>query len=145
MSGALNFHRILVAYDGSEQAWKALELAAKMAKGCGAKLYIIHVVPVPEDYADCYVCAEIMAKALEKGREIINRAREVLKNTLGVDAETILEKGDPGKKIVEKAEELNVDLIVVGSTGKSGIKKLVLGSVSEKVVKSASRPVLVVK
>ena len=136
--------KILVAYDGSEPALRALELAAKIAKACNAKLYIMHVAPVPEDYADCYECPEVMAKVLEKGKQLLERARQIL-SSLGVDAETVLDKGDPGKRIVEKAEELDVDVVVVGSTGRSGVKKLILGSVSEKVARSSSRPVLIVK
>ncbi len=137
--------KILVAYDGSEASVKALELAAKLAKAHNAKLYILHVVPVPEDYADCYEYPEILSRIFERGKQLLEKAKQIVQSSAGIDAETVIDKGDPGKRIVEKAEELGVDLIVVGSTGKGGLRKLILGSVSEKVAKSSSKPVLIVK
>jgi len=141
--------KILVAYDGSEPASRALEIASDIAKRYGAKLYVLHVVPLPEDYLSTYLYYpemedQLISKLIEAGRNLLEKAREAA-SSLSVDVETVLERGDPGKKIVEKAEQLDVDLIVVGSTGKGQIKKLILGSVSEKVIKLSSRPVLVVK
>ena len=66
-------------------------------------------------------------------------------NAAGLEAESIVLKGDPAEKIVNFAEEHNVDMIIVGSLGKGGFERLVIGSVSEKVVRHAKVPVLVVR
>jgi nucleotide-binding universal stress UspA family protein len=63
----------------------------------------------------------------------------------GLEVESTILKGDPADRILDFAEEHNVDMIVAGSLGKSGIERLALGSVSEKVVRYAKVPVLVVK
>jgi len=63
----------------------------------------------------------------------------------GTEVESIVLKGDPAEKIVNFAERQNVDMIMVGSLGKGGFERLVIGSVSEKVVRHAKVPVLVVR
>jgi nucleotide-binding universal stress UspA family protein len=64
---------------------------------------------------------------------------------MGVNAETILARGNAADKILETAERLNVDLIVVGSRGLRGLARFLLGSVSEKVARHSNKPVLIVK
>src|SRR5208337_873210 len=63
----------------------------------------------------------------------------------GMDLETVILNGDPGNKIITFAQENNVDLIVVGTQGKTGIERLFLGSVAENVIRNARSPVLVVR
>ena len=63
----------------------------------------------------------------------------------GLEAESVILKGSPAEKILDFADEHDIDLIVVGSLGKSGIERFALGSVSEKVVRHAKVPVLVVR
>jgi len=135
--------KILVAYDGSEPAVKAITHAARLAKLCNAKLYVIHVVPLPEDYISLYE-HEFASKAILEGQKLLERCKELVK-PFNIDAEYILEKGDPARKIVETAEKLDVDYVVIGHRGMSKWEKLILGSVCEKVVRSCTRPVIVVR
>ncbi len=80
----------------------------------------------------------------KQGRDLINKAVEHAKSQ-GVNAEGLLEVGtDAAETIINVANNLNVDLIVVGSRGLKGLTRFLLGSVSEKVVRYANRPVLVV-
>ncbi|NPA23750.1 MAG: universal stress protein [Crenarchaeota archaeon] len=135
--------KILVAYDGSEPAVKALLHGARIAKLCNAKLYVIHVVPLPEDYISLYE-HEFASKALLEGQKLLERCKEIVK-ALGVEAEYILEKGDPARKIVETAERLDVDYIVIGHRGMGKWERILLGSVCERVVISSTKPVIVVR
>jgi len=70
---------------------------------------------------------------------------EKIAKAAGMETESIVLKGDPAEKIVNFAEEQNVDMIIVGSLGKGKFERLVIGSVSEKVVRHAKVPVLVVR
>ena len=70
---------------------------------------------------------------------------EKIAKAAGMEIESIVLKGDPAEKIVNFAEGQNVDMIVVGSLGKGGFERLVIGSVSEKVVRHAKVPVLIVR
>ncbi len=135
--------KILVAYDGSEPSVKALLHAARIARPCNAKLYIVHVVPLPEDYISLYE-HEFASKAVIEGQKLLERCKELVK-PLNVEAEFILERGDPARKIVETAEKLDVDYIVIGHRGLGKWERLLLGSVCEKVVRSSTKPVIVVR
>ncbi len=140
------FKRILVAYDGSQNAKKALEVAVDIAKKYGAKIYVAEVVdtatilglsmgPVPADIVD-----SMRDKAKADLADAKARAEAE-----GVRAETALLEGDPASAIVEYAENIGADLIVTGSRGLSTIKRVFLGSVSTGIVTHSRKPVLVVK
>ena len=70
---------------------------------------------------------------------------EKIAKAAGMEVETRVLKGNPAEKIVSFAEDNNIDMIIVGSLGKGGYERLVLGSVSEKIVRHAKVPVLVVR
>ncbi|AEA12831.1 UspA domain protein [Thermoproteus uzoniensis 768-20] len=140
------FKRILVAYDGSQHARRALEVAIDLAKKYGAKIYVAEVVdtatilglsmgPVPPDIID---------SMREKARADLADAKAKAEAE-GVQAETAMLEGDPATAIVEYADKIGADLIVTGSRGLSSIKRVFLGSVSTGVVTHAKKPVLVVK
>ncbi|MGC9170551.1 MAG: universal stress protein [Thermoproteus sp.] len=140
------FKRILVAYDGSQHARRALEVAIDLAKKYGAKIYVAEVVdtatilglsmgPVPPDIID---------SMREKAKADLADAKAKAEAE-GVQAETAMLEGDPATAIVEYADKIGADLIVTGSRGLSSIKRVFLGSVSTGVVTHAKKPVLVVK
>ncbi|WP_084019893.1 universal stress protein [Vulcanisaeta thermophila] len=138
--------RILVGYDGSVAGAKALSYAIMLAKNFRAKLYILHVI----EAGKLAVTTEVsmypsIIESLERsGREILTRAVDEARNA-GVDVEGLLEMGsDAAETIINTADRVNADLIVVGSRGLKGLTRFLLGSVSEKVVRYANRPVLVV-
>ncbi len=148
--------RILVAIDGSEPAWKALDVAGDLARLANARIHVLHVVrpePPPEGLA---AFAEAERIPLEEeiarwrserlaGDELVREARERLV-AAGVRAvETLVEEGTPATAIPAVAERLGVDLVVVGSRGRTGLAAALLGSVSQRVAQHAGCSVLIVR
>ncbi|MGC8570454.1 universal stress protein [Caldivirga sp.] len=141
------FSKILVATDGSQYSDKAIEVAVGLAKAFNSSLYIIHVVE-EDKVAMAASTMPIMVNVIEDmvkiGNEILSKAKAKATEA-GINAEVILARGNAADKILENADKLNVDLIIVGSRGLKGLARFLLGSVSEKVVRHSSKPVLVVK
>lgn len=138
--------KILIATDGSEASEKAADFGIETLKFEGAKVYAVYVIDtasygsVPMD--------EKKLKRIEQLEEMGRKATSYVERKAkdaGMEAESIVLQGNPAEEIVDFAEEQRVDMIVVGSLGKSGIKRFMLGSVSEKVVRRAKIPVLVVR
>ena len=140
--------QILIATDGSKTAENVADFGIEMARCCsGAKVYAVYVIDLT--FLDSVLMDESWVKnAYEHferiGREAICYIEENAKAS-GIEAAPILLKGNPAEKILDFAEEQKVDMIVMGSTGKSGVERFMLGSVSEKVVRNSKIPVLVVR
>ena len=145
------FGRIVVAFDGSPDSVKAVRMACSMAKEYGADLKVVHVYSAPLfTYATPAPTPQVDARLLEESaREVASRILEGarrLTRDLGVEAQSeLLEAGSVVQAIVEFAASEKCDLIVVGTRGMTGFKKLVLGSVSSGIVGHAHCPVLVVR
>ena len=126
---------ILVAIDGSKASELALACAAEEAGLHGAKLHVVYVVEtglfssLPADNT-----AEIMFSALEKEGETVLKKAKTFAQKKGVMITTHMRQGHAGNEIITLAEEQKVNLIVVGSHGKSKADRLLLGSVSNYVV-----------
>lgn len=135
--------KILVAHDGSDAADKALIQAAAIAQKFGSKLTVISVVPnlcFSEIGADCETVTQLY-------RAEIEGAMEGIKETLmekGIEAETIILEGSPADVIADHARGMDMDLVMVGSTGKHAIERTVLGSVSSRIAANAPCSVLVI-
>jgi len=141
------FSKILVATDGSQYSDKAIDVAIGLAKVFNSSLYIIHVVEedkVAMATSTMPIMVSIIDDMVKVGNEILSKAKAKAAS-MGVNAETILVRGNAADKILENAEKLNVDLIVVGSRGLRGLARFLLGSVSEKVARHSNKPVLIVK
>jgi nucleotide-binding universal stress UspA family protein len=148
--------KILAAVDGSEHAWKALDLAADMAKQQGAQLFVLHVVPYePMSGAlQAFAEAEHMPVEEEEGRyhfartlgDHLTRSAEArargrgLSNVVGRTVE-----GKPADQILEVARSGKVNMIVMGSRGLSDARALFLGSVSHRVANHAACTCVTVK
>jgi nucleotide-binding universal stress UspA family protein len=134
---------ILVALDGSATSEAALDQGVQLAKTFGSTVYLIHVL-------DMY--AESMSVAANMEEKLSQEAREILREGKArVEAEdvncgdTIVHMGgQPHAFITREAEQRDVDLIVLGSHGRTGLRKLLMGSVAERVIGHAPCPVLVV-
>jgi nucleotide-binding universal stress UspA family protein len=149
-------NKILVAIDGSDHAWKALDLAADLAKLHGARLLVLHVVPYEPlpDSLRAFAAAEHIPLEEELGRfhqartlgdQLARRAEAVAKKK-GVPAvESRAVEGNPADEILEAAKAEGVDMIVLGNRGLSQTKTLFLGSVSHKVVNHAECTCVTVK
>ncbi|MFC6719052.1 universal stress protein [Natrialbaceae archaeon GCM10025810] len=136
--------RILVPYDGSVPAKEALEYAFEMFSE--ATVTALYVVPIPEDYWTAF--GEAGDLDLDRGRE---RGAEVLEGAPAIaderdrELETDVETGKPDRVIVERIEDEGFDTVVIGSHGREGVSRILLGSVAEKVVRRSPAPVVVVR
>ncbi|HZW54943.1 MAG TPA: universal stress protein [Nitrososphaerales archaeon] len=141
--------RILVAVDGSENATRAVKVASTLAKDNNAKLTILHVITIPAvvysgDVA--FPLNKIEVEARRQGEKYVESAQSTARQA-GVKAETeIIESIDsPVRGITDYSEKNMIDLIVVGTRGLGGFKRLLLGSVGSGVVHYAHCSVLVVR
>ena len=132
--------KILVAVDGSETSSKAAENAIDLAERYRADLIALYIVP-PNIKS-----SEIFDLAKENGQKIVDEVKhEASAKKLIVRTEVLLDIGSVTKGIVEYAEKNNVNLIVLGTRGISGIKRMLLGSTASGVVTYSHCPVIVVK
>jgi nucleotide-binding universal stress UspA family protein len=153
------FNKILVPLDGSEHSLRALEIAIQIAKKFNGKITLIHVysvsvrpviVPEPSTLTPSIPImapteySRVAEAVREAGARILASGKDKAKAE-GVDVEIMLREGHVVQEIVKAAEEGKFDLIVMGARGISKIKELILGSVSDGVVRNAPCPVLVTK
>ena len=142
--------RILVPVDFSDASLGALDYAVELAQTAGSELTVLFVVE-PVYYAtpaDLYGASANLSMLLEEqqriGREQLESLGRQLKRRK-VKFRTQLESGIPYQVIVERAEKLKADLIVMPSHGRTGLKRILIGSVAERVVRLAHCPVLVLR
>jgi nucleotide-binding universal stress UspA family protein len=142
----ISFRQVLVAVDGSEASFKAMSLAALISQRFGSRLLAVSVVPTAA-YPPIHSphVGEVLQESAE---EVSNRALERCK-TLAADFNVALEtrvlRGAVGQTLLQAVKEVRPDLLVMGSSGLSGVRRLLLGSVAESLVRNAECPVLVVK
>ena len=130
---------VLLPIDGSDCSEKSVEWAAKTFSRDDARFHLLYVVEMNEGVriqVDSYVDAA--NKALAK-------AADYLKNQGATVAQTGHTFGHPADEICKYADKEDLDLVVLGSHGRTGLKKLVLGSVSENVLEHCKRPVVIYK
>jgi nucleotide-binding universal stress UspA family protein len=134
--------RILVPIDGSANSDLALNQAINLAKACGSRLYLLTVVPQSPEYFHGLPALE--EKQGEAARELLGRAGRRVEQEQ-IPCELLVHSGDqPHEFIVQEARDKRVDLIVMGSHGRTGLKRLLMGSVTAKVVGHAPCAVMVI-
>src|SRR4029450_6946494 len=126
--------KILIATDGSPAALQAVELGLELAEEQHAQPIFGHVAPP----------AAVPHESAEADRSSLDEA-VLVADERGIDAQTKLLAGDPAREIVAYADQIDADLIVVGSRGLGTIGSALLGSVSHKLLHEAKRPVMVVR
>jgi nucleotide-binding universal stress UspA family protein len=136
------FETILVAYDGSPQAQRATELAFSLAEAMQSKLLIFAVIRPPEPAARAELNA-ILDDAREHYEQDFAKLREQARRR-GLDLATEIEVGHPAEHIVHRAEHAETALIIMGRRGISSFQRWMLGSISERVLRYAHCPVMVV-
>jgi nucleotide-binding universal stress UspA family protein len=135
--------RILVATDFSAQAELAVEWAARLKSAFDARLVLLHVI-------DIFSLAELSCRAVG-GDPLLPMLRQEAKENMQRweakigDGEALIREGSPRPVIVEAAIQLECQMIVMGTHGRSGISHLLLGSVAEYVVRHSKVPVLTVR
>lgn len=136
--------KIVVAYDGSADSKKAVEMAVDLAKNMPAKVVIVSAYDVPTALIDegRYT---VFAKDFEAACE--EKLAEVQKHCAerGVNADTFVLQGNPADEIIKYAQEEAAYLIITGTRGLGGFARLLMGSVAHKLVTYSDIPVLVVK
>lgn len=134
--------KILHPTDFSETADQALGIARALARDSGARLVLLAVAPPPPPAPEPYLPAdELEGLVAGTRRELTQLAAKVT----DVPVDTIVESGDPASVIVQAARDTGADLIVMGTHGRTGLGRLLLGSVAELVVRRATCPVLTIK
>jgi nucleotide-binding universal stress UspA family protein len=141
--------KMLLATDGSEEAELATRAAIELAEGTGSELHVVYVEPLPDfmkknDAGSPGYDRELYEKIEEEARETLRKLVWRVKVAGGTVADSHLRMGAVAEEIVAFADELEVDLIIVGSRRLRGIRRALAGSVSESVFRHAHRPVLVV-
>jgi len=138
--------KILVPTDGSGCSLRAAELAIYLAKVLGAEILAIYVIDtiILEEIAKITE-KEVAEKELkEKGERYLNHITKSAGKE-GLKTEAVLTKGEPHDQIVHYAKSLGADLIVIGTHGRRGAERILIGSVAERVIEYAPCPVLVVR
>ena len=141
------YRRILVAVDGSYTSNLALQEAFKLAKETKAKLHLVHVVDITPGVEGGFNPGTLRRMVREEGNELLKTIAD-LAGQAGVDADTaMLEemRRKFSKAIAKEARRWEADLIVMGTHGRIGVARLVLGSVAEGVVHIAPVPVVLVR
>lgn len=137
--------RILVGVDGSEPASEAAQLAAEIALRFGARLTLAYVVAPLLLPPDAYglTTAEVEQEHEEHARKLLADAIGHLSES-GVEVDGIVLTGSPAERLAEAAAERDVDLVAVGSRGRGAVARVLLGSVSDRLVHISPKPTLVV-
>jgi nucleotide-binding universal stress UspA family protein len=142
------FSRILVPTDGSEGSIRAARLALEMLRGGSGHLAILFVVDTAVlnelRRFDERTEAEVESELREHGKRYLDLLAGEAK-AAGIDTDISLREGDPFAEIVALARDIDADLIVMGHVGQRGTRRVLLGSVTQRVLDFAHCPVLVVK
>jgi nucleotide-binding universal stress UspA family protein len=123
------FYRIVVPTDFSTCAEEAWALAQRVAHTCGSELVLVHVLEAPLDSEARETLEQWAAKARQRG----------------LKARTVVRTGTPHQEIVALATDERADLVVIGTHGRGGLNRALLGSVADRVVRLAPCPVLTVR
>ena len=141
------YKKILLATDGSVDANKAVEHAVWIANNSNAELIVLHVletskIPVVERITLESALREVLT---EEAKKVFSEVRKII-NSCSCNVEVVYRRewGNPADKIIEAVEKENIDLVVMGTAGKHGLRRFWLGSVAENVVRYSPSPVLVV-
>jgi nucleotide-binding universal stress UspA family protein len=147
--GAAMFKRILVPVDGSSAALRALDKAISLAQAFGGKLLLVNVIDaypfvgIGADYA--FGQNEYMAAATASANQLLARAEAAVADAGQTCERRVIEGHVIYEGILDAAREFDVDLIVMGSHGRLGLEKLLLGSTAQRVLSHTSLPVLIVR
>lgn len=144
------FNNILVAIDESEMSEKILEATLSIIDTSKSRVTVVLVNVskenvtsglsyVPKDYLE-----DVLNEIENESKEVLNKAKNKLTSVKGLCIETVSLKGDPAHQILEYAKDHKQDIIIIGSRGLSGLKGVMLGSVSHKVSQLSECPVLIV-
>lgn len=139
--------KILLAIDGSEEAALATEAATELSKNTASEVHLTYVVPMVDPLP--YLAAEVREDKFEQAKkdagEFLDKQAQQIRAGGGSVTEMHVRTGSPEHQIVNLGDDLGVGLIVIGSRGVTGMRRALMGSVSDSVVRHAHCPVMVVR
>jgi nucleotide-binding universal stress UspA family protein len=139
------FRKVLIATDGSEYTKKAIDYGIELAINTGAKLQAIYVVDTG-GYKSIPLSApqECAYSILRQEGDMAIKYVADRVEAAGLEVEGIIAEGHPADEIIKYAEKNSIDLIVMGTLGKSGLDRFLMGSVADKVIRNSKIPVIAV-
>ncbi len=130
------FKKVVIATDGSDNSKNAVDIGIKIAGSMGASVDAVHVVRAAWE-------TEVDSELRDEAKKIVGYVEEK-GNEENVSVEGVILIGNPAEMLIDYAQKKDADLIVMGTKGMSGIKRFMLGSVAENVVRHSEKPVMVV-
>ncbi|MEM0127496.1 MAG: universal stress protein [Thermoplasmatales archaeon] len=150
--GILPISKIIVAIDGTKPSMRALDMGISLAKlGSNIELNIVMVIPYPVQYVTGenptgdLTIVERLATLKERGETILNHAKDYAISNGVMNVKIYLKQGDPAKEILELADLMKPDMIVIGNRRRGFLRGVFFGSVSQRVAANSKCAVLVVK
>ena len=142
--------KVVLAIDGSEEAALAAQAATELSKETGSEVHVTFVLPSPEELeGHHWYAAEVRESVLEQAqseaRQFLEGRAEELRAEGAKIVDTHLRTGEPDKEIIRLSEEISATLIVMGSRGLGAVRRALMGSVSDSVVRHAHCPVIVMR
>lgn len=145
----MQIKKILVPVDGSESSKKAVEMAGQIARDQKAKILLLHIIElnmpsalqVEYSYVQYSYTDDELKNLKDISQKILDNAREML---VGIEVETMNLVGYPVDEILRITDEEEIDMVVMATRGMTGIKKYLMGSVTNNVVHHSKKPVLVI-
>ncbi|WP_327053594.1 universal stress protein [Halomicrococcus gelatinilyticus] len=138
------YEEILVPTDGSEGSRRAVEEAAELAAAFDAVLHVLYVVDtraLPMDVDTGEILGELETEGKQAIDDVVDAAHDAGVGT----TEAVVGRGTPHRAILDYSDQHDVDLVVMGTHGRTGVGRFLLGSVTEKVVRASDVPVLTVR
>lgn len=139
-----SYHSLLVPFDGSETSKKALTRASELSKIDGAEVSVLYVIPRYEEMMDFFKTEAIKKSLFREAEKIVEGAKKHAAG-LGMQIKAVVQEGHAGDKIVEIADTMKHDLIVMGTHGWRGVNKAIIGSTAERIIAYASCPILIAR
>ena len=142
------FHRIVVPTDFSECAEVAWALAKRVAGSVGSELVLAHILVEPIVYGDPSLATDTTWQLFEQGRKWVEDELEKWASAAraqGMTVSTIVRTGSANEEIVNLATDEGAELIIMGTHGRTGLNRMLLGSVADRVIRLARCPVLTVR
>ena len=140
---------LLLAHDFNATSELALDTAIELARKLSAKLVVAHVYSVPvysfPEGSSLIPSAEDAARIADAAQRSLDQVLARRRDTSGVEISGVLRAGVPDEEICRLAEEIGADMIVIGTHGRGAVARALLGSVAQKVVRSAKVPVLSIR
>lgn len=138
--------RILVAVDGSPHSLKGVEHAVRLAKGLNLGIELANVLPpillAPSVYGE--TIAKLEEGNRQAARDILEGARRLVTDA-GLPADTVMLTGGPAEALADRAKEIDAWAVVIGAKGHGPVSRVLLGSITDRLVHISTRPVLVIR